>query len=156
SAGEEAKFRRMKTLHHAAFEEGKPGAALMGGIVRALDATQVGGRVLLSLEKATKRASLGCEACGFCRIEHLFYICPETCPKGLANGPCAGTDDNVGEFKDRECIHNRRYRLAKREGRLEDLERTYVPPVDGTRGTSSWVNHFSGRTPRVIWLKRSD
>lgn len=152
SAAEKAKFTRMDTLHNVAFQPGTPGAAVMGTVVRALDATHVGSRTLLKLEKLTKQASLGCETCGFCRIESLLYICPETCPKGLANGACGGTDENTCEFKDRECIHNRKYRLAKEQGRLEELERTYVPPVEGTRGTSSWVNHFRDRTPRVIWL----
>ncbi len=152
SPAETSKFKRMKALHHVVFEPGSPVAAVAGVAVRALDATGIGGRALLGLEKATKQATLGCESCGFCRIEYLFYICPETCPKGLANGPCAGTDDNTCEFKDRECIHNRKYRLAKQAGRLAELERVRVPAVEGTRGTSSWVNHFKGRTPRVIWL----
>lgn len=144
-----AKYSRMKSLHDVAFEEGTVGASVMGLTVRALDKTAIGRSALLQLEKATKQAALGCETCGFCRIEYLFYNCPETCPKGLANGPCAGTDENTCEFKDRECIHNRKYRLAKSQGRLDELERTVVPPVEGTRGTSSWVNHFKGRTPKV-------
>lgn len=152
SPAEKSKFTLMDTLHDVAFQQGTLGAAVMGAVVRAMDATQVGSRALLKLERLTKHASLGCETCGYCRIEYLFYTCPETCPKGLANGPCGGTDENTCEFKDRECVHNGKYRLAKQEGRLEELERTYVPPVVGTRGTSSWVNHFKGRTPRVIWL----
>ena len=149
---EKTKFTRMDTLHGVAFENGTPGAAVMGAMVRVMDATPLGSRALLKLEQFSKHASLGCESCGFCRIEYLFYTCPETCPKGLANGPCGGTDENTCEFKDRECVHNGKYRLAKQKGRLVELERTYVPPVEGTRGTSSWVNHFRGRTPRVIWL----
>lgn len=149
SEAELAKYSRMKSLHHAAFEEGTVGASVMGLAVRALDKTAIGRSALLQLEKTTKHAALGCETCGFCRIEYLFYNCPETCPKGLANGPCAGTDENTCEFKDRECIHNRKYRLAKSQGRLDELERTIVPPVEGTRGTSSWVNHFKGKTPKV-------
>lgn len=152
SAQEKAKFTRMDSLHDVAFKKGTAGAAVMGAVVRAFDATHAGSRALLKLEQLTKHASLGCETCGFCRIEYLMYTCPETCPKGLANGPCGGTDENTCEFKDRECIHNRKYRLAKEQGRLEELERTYVPPVTGTRGTSSWVNHFKGNTPRVVWL----
>lgn len=152
SPAETAKFKRMQTLHHVVFEPGSTIAAVVGAAVRALDKTSIGARALLGLEKATKQAALGCESCGFCRIEYLLYICPETCPKGLANGPCAGTDNNMCEFKDRECIHNRKYRLAKQEGRLDELEKACVPAVEGTRGTSSWVNHFKGRTPRVIWL----
>jgi methylenetetrahydrofolate reductase (NADPH) len=116
SAAERAKFTRMDAVHDTAFAPGTAGAAVMGTVVRALDATRVGSRALLRLEKATKHASLGCETCGFCRIEHLMYTCPETCPKGLANGPCGGTDENTCEFKDRECVHNRKYRLAKEQG----------------------------------------
>lgn len=149
SDAELAKYTRMKSLHHAVFEEGTVGAAVAGATVRALDKTEIGRSALLKLEKITKHASLGCETCGFCRIEYLFYNCPETCPKGLANGPCAGTDENTCEFKDRECIHNRKYRLAKSQGRLDELERTIVPSVEGTRGTSSWINHFEGKTPKV-------
>jgi methylenetetrahydrofolate reductase (NADPH) len=155
SAAEEAKFRRMQSLHDVAFDPASPAAKVMGAAVKALDGTHAGARALLKLEKLTKHATLGCETCGFCRIEYLLYTCPETCPKGLANGACGGTDENTCEFKDRECIHNRKYRLAKAQGRLEELERTYVPPVQGTRGTSSWVNHFRGRTPRVIWLAQA-
>lgn len=149
SEAELAKYARMKTLHDVAFEEGTLGASVMSLAVRALDKTAVGRSALLQLEKTTKHAALGCETCGFCRIEYLFYNCPETCPKGLANGPCAGTDENTCEFKDRECIHNRKYRLAKSLGRLDELERTIVPPVEGTRGTSSWANHFKGKDPKV-------
>lgn len=155
SPAERRKFGRLQALHHVAFAPGQLGSAVLGGAVRAMDTTRVGSRWLLDLERATKHSVLGCETCGFCRIEHLMYICPETCPKGLANGPCAGTDENTCEFKDRECIHNRKYRLAKREGRLQTLEQTFVPAVPGTRGTSSWVNHFEGRSPPVIWLKQT-
>ena len=146
---EVAKFSRMKFLHHAAFEEGSVGASVFGSAVRALDKTELGRSALLELEKATKKPVLGCETCGFCRIEYLFYNCPETCPKGLANGACAGTDENTCEFKDRECIHNRKYRLAKSLGRLDELEKTFIPSVEGTRGTSSWINLFEGKTPKV-------
>jgi len=149
SDAELSKYTRMKSLHDTVFEEGTVGAAVVGATVRTLDKVEIGRAALLKLEKVTKRASLGCETCGFCRIEYLFYNCPETCPKGLANGPCAGTDENTCEFKDRECIHNRKYRLAKSQGRLDELESTIVPPVEGTRGTSSWINHFEGKTPKV-------
>lgn len=149
SEAETAKYSRMSSLHHAVFEEGTAGASVMSLTVRAMDKTELGRAALLKLEKSTKQAALGCETCGFCRVEYLLYNCPETCPKGLANGPCAGTDENTCEFKDRECIHNQKYRLAKAQGRLEELERTVIPSVEGTRGTSSWVNHFKGNTPKV-------
>jgi len=98
---------------------------------------------------------LGCETCGFCRIPYVEYICPETCPKGLANGPCSGTDDNVCEFKDRECIHNRKYRIAKSTNRLSDLETIVIPAVTGTRMTSSWVNKYQHLTPAVLRISKA-
>lgn len=130
------------------FREGAAGAKLMRPLCRAFD-----GPVLRWAEHAIKKPLLGCEMCGFCRIPYLSYVCPETCPKGLANGPCSGTDDNVCEFKDRECIHNRKYRVAKAQGRLAELETLLVPPVRGTRGTSSWANKYRGADPEVIRLK---
>lgn len=147
------RYWKLERTHHLAFDPKGSMTGLLSGAVKLCSRIPGGTRALLSLERKTKHAVLGCETCGFCRIEHLFYNCPETCPKGLANGPCAGTDENTCEFKDRECIHNRKYRLAKQLGRLNELEWTYVPPVEGTRGTSSWINHFERTAPRVIWLK---
>lgn len=144
------KYRRMSSVHHAMFDDGSVGAKVLKPVLQTVNATGVGKRALLKLEHLTKSAALGCETCGFCRIEHLLYTCPETCPKGLANGPCSGTDDNVCEFKDRECIHNRKYRVAKETGRLNELEEVMVPAVDGTRGTSSWINYFDGTNPPVV------
>ena len=43
------------------------------------------------LELAVKRPLFGCQACGNCVLGHLEYVCPETCPKHLRNGPCGGT-----------------------------------------------------------------
>lgn len=142
SRSELRKARLLDGIDHALFEKGSAGAAVLGPLCRALD-----GAPLRAFEHAIKKPLLGCEMCGYCRITHLSYVCPETCPKGLANGPCSGTDDNVCEFKDRECIHNVKYRIAKAEGRLADFETVLVPPVQGTRSTSSWANRFRGLDP---------
>lgn len=144
------KYRLMSSVHHSLFDHGSIGAKILRPVLTAFNATRPGKRALVKLEHATKAPVLGCETCGFCRIEHLSYICPETCPKGLANGPCSGTDDNICEFKDRECIHNRKYRIAKEVGKLNELEEVIIPAVNGTRGTSSWVNHFEESTPQVV------
>ena len=47
-------------------------------------------QALLKTEHLSKHAVVGCESCGQCRLGETLYICPETCPKGLANGPCGG------------------------------------------------------------------
>jgi methylenetetrahydrofolate reductase (NADPH) len=110
-------------------------------------------RGLHAVERLVKAPVVGCQTCGFCRLPYTAYVCPETCPKGLANGPCGGTSENTCEFGDRECIHNRKYRIAKEAGRLDELEALLIPAVDADkRGTCSWTNHFRGEDPAVVRL----
>lgn len=148
-AEEKRKYVQLKKVHHWIFDERSFVARVLGPAVVAAEDNAVTRPFLRSIEHMSKSTTLGCEMCGFCRIEHLMYTCPETCPKGLANGACGGTDENICEFKDRECIHNRKYRLAKAYGKLDLLENEMIPIVEGTRGTSSWANEFSGRDPLV-------
>jgi methylenetetrahydrofolate reductase (NADPH) len=154
---EDARFQMMEFLDHIVFREGSPGARAMGPSMRRLDARSGMGGALLLLEGAVKKPLVGCQTCGFCRLPLTAYVCPETCPKGLANGPCGGTLDNVCEFGDRECIHNRIYRLSKHAGRLKDLEEVLIPPVpEDARNSCSWVTHFRGEGPRPARLGRDD
>jgi methylenetetrahydrofolate reductase (NADPH) len=146
-------FRRLDRLDHLVFRDGSPGATLFGPMARLISPDSAVERGLHWIERRVKEPIVGCQSCGFCRLPHTAYVCPETCPKGLANGPCGGTSTNVCEFGDRECIHNRRYRVAKAAGRLSELEEVLIPPVDpATRGTCSWTNHFRGEDPPVIHL----
>lgn len=153
-AAELRTHRRLAAVDRALFRPGSPGAFLLGPLMRAADGLPLGRRALLTLERGLKQPLLGCQMCGFCRLPHTLFVCPETCPKGLANGPCAGTDDNLCEFKDRECTHARVYRLAKAAGRLADLEELMIPAVTGTRGTSSWANYYRGTVPAALRLTR--
>jgi methylenetetrahydrofolate reductase (NADPH) len=43
-------------------------------------------KLLLQAEYLSKHFIVGCESCGQCRLAETLYICPETCPKGLAMG----------------------------------------------------------------------
>lgn len=147
------KYRFMHAVHEHAFKNDSWGANILAPIVRGLDKTTLSRAVLVKAEHAVKKSLLGCEVCGFCRIQYLSYTCPETCPKGLSNGPCAGTDENTCEFKDRECIHNHKYRIAKEVNKLGELERVFIPAVEGTRNTSSWVNEFNNTIPVVRTLE---
>lgn len=98
---------------------------------------------LLKTEFISKHGALGCESCGQCRIGETLYICPETCPKGLANGPCGGSSLDRCEFGDRECIHSVKARLAKSVDQTEILKAELIPTVAiETRRTSSWKNWF--------------
>ncbi len=100
-------------------------------------------------ELAIKKPLFGCQACGNCVLGHLEYVCPQTCPKQLRNGPCGGTDHGRCEVvPDKPCIWVTVYDRAKASGRLDDLK-TYVPPPDRRlRDTSSWINYFLDRDSR--------
>jgi methylenetetrahydrofolate reductase (NADPH) len=148
------RYRWLDRFDRWFFRKGSFGARLLGPAVARLRPGSIAERALLGLEKLTKKPSVGCETCGFCRLGDTFYVCPETCPKGLANGPCGGTDNDVCEFGGHECVHNQIYRLAKNMGRLDALENLLIPTVpDGQRGTCSWPPHFRGEGPRAERVK---
>ena len=143
SSRELRKFRALDRLDRVVFREGSPGAAILGPLARLVPAGSSLERGLHWIERKVKEPIVGCETCGFCRLPYTMYVCPETCPKGLSNGPCGGTNDNTCEFGDRECIHNQKYRLAKATGRISELETVLIPAVSpAKRGTSSWTSHF--------------
>lgn len=57
---------------------------------------------------------------------------------------------NRCEFEDRECIHSRKYRIAKDAGILQQLERWLIPAVPkAIRHASSWPPHFRGEGPAI-------
>lgn len=158
-SGEWLAFRTMEFIHRAFFTDGAIGSRVLGPALQGADARSKAGRVLVHLERATKGPLVGCRTCGFCRLPYTAYVCPETCPKGLANGPCGGTKDNVCEFGDRECIHNRIYRIARQAGELSTLAELVIPPVpEPAWGSCSWVAHFRGAGPAAgrlhAWVPR--
>jgi methylenetetrahydrofolate reductase (NADPH) len=104
--------------------------------------------VVERVELAVKRPAFGCEACGNCVLGHMEYVCPQTCPKHMRNGPCGGTQLGRCEVVDKPCIWVAVYERARAAGRVEDLE-TYIPPPDRSlQGTSSWINYFLERDSR--------
>ncbi|MBI2247778.1 MAG: methylenetetrahydrofolate reductase C-terminal domain-containing protein [Armatimonadetes bacterium] len=150
---ERVRFKVMDLIDRLFFRDGSLGARVLGPRLRRLDARLGLGGVLLRAERVIKEPLVGCQACGFCRLPHTAYVCPETCPKGLANGPCGGTKDNWCEFGDRECIHNQIYRISKQAGLLSNLEEVLIPPVpEAAWNSCSWVTHFRGEGPEVKQL----
>jgi methylenetetrahydrofolate reductase (NADPH) len=105
--------------------------------------------LLERVELAIKKPLFGCQACGNCVLGHLEYVCPQTCPKQLRNGPCGGTDRGRCEVvPEQPCIWVAVYDRAKAAGALDGLS-TYVPPPDRRlRDTSSWINYFLDRDSR--------
>lgn len=105
-------------------------------------------RGLERAELAVKRPLFGCQSCGNCVLGDLEYVCPQTCPKQLRNGPCGGTHLGRCEVEDKPCIWTAVYRRAKAAGRLADL-RVFIPAPDRRlQGTSSWINFFLERDVR--------
>jgi len=100
------------------------------------------------LELALKRPAFGCQACGNCVLGHLEYVCPQTCPKQLRNGPCGGTHLGRCEVVDQPCIWVDVYERAREAGRVEALKIYIPPPLRALRGTSSWINYFLERDSR--------
>ena len=100
------------------------------------------------MELAVKQPLFGCQACGNCVLGHVEYVCPQTCPKQMRNGPCGGTLFGRCEVVDQPCIWVGVYERAAARGGVGDL-RVYIPPPDrALRGTSSWINYFLERDAR--------
>jgi methylenetetrahydrofolate reductase (NADH) len=140
---ERRRYTLLHAVHEVFFNDRSPVSRLLRPLARRVPTGSRLADGLAALERRMKAPLVGCELCGYCRLPDTFYVCPETCPKGLANGPCGGSMDNTCEAGDRECIHSLKYRLAKAAGRLDDLERGVIPGVPEPRGGSSWLRHFS-------------
>jgi methylenetetrahydrofolate reductase (NADPH) len=99
-------------------------------------------------EYAIKRPVFGCQACGNCVLGHMEYVCPQTCPKQMRNGPCGGTLHTRCEVIDQERIWVSVYQRAEAAERVQELQ-TFIPAPDRSlQGTSSWINYFLGRDRR--------
>jgi methylenetetrahydrofolate reductase (NADPH) len=105
-------------------------------------------RALERAETAIKEPLFGCQACGNCVLGDMEYVCPQTCPKQMRNGPCGGTALGRCEVVDKPCIWVPVFERAKAADRAAELK-VYVPPPDrGLQGTSSWINFFLERDSR--------
>ena len=120
----------------------------LSALLRWVDGSEVAARSLERLEFAIKSPLFGCQACGNCVLGHMEYVCPQTCPKGMRNGPCGGTQNGTCEVVDQPCIWVAVYGRAKAANRVDDL-RTYIPPPNRALSkTSSWINYFLNRDSR--------
>ncbi len=70
-----------------------------------------------------------CSLCGECILDKTGGICPiTTCPKGLLNGPCGGTNEGKCEVSsDIECAWVRIYNRLNDINRLDDMKKTVEP-----------------------------
>jgi methylenetetrahydrofolate reductase (NADH) len=107
-------------------------------------------------EYYSKKEVFGCQNCGNCVLGHMEYVCPQTCPKQMRNGPCGGTFDGACEVIDQECIWVKVMERAVASNTIDQLK-VFVPPPDRRlTGTASWVNFYLGRDsrpgrPKDLW-----
>lgn len=144
TSGEMLRYHVLASLHSQLFSRTTLLSRAFGWAVRRpVWSSSKGARWLHQLERSLKRPLVGCDTCGQCRLEDTLYICPETCPKGLSNGPCGGTQLNRCEFGDRECVHSVKYRIAKTARQIPLLADRLIPCVEqGRRHHSSWPRWF--------------
>ena len=83
-----------------------------------------------------------CSMCGECIIDKTGGICPvTTCPKGILNGPCGGTNNGMCEVSpDIECAWAKIYARLEKTGELAKIAET-IPPKDYSKKMSPkvWV-----------------
>lgn len=149
SRRERLRYTLLSSVHGQLFNRaGWFGKAFGWSVTRPIWKTGMAASALHAVERAVKRPLVGCDTCGQCRLQDTLYICPETCPKGLANGPCGGTRLNRCEFADRECVHSVKYRIAKSARQLSVLGETLIPCIDASsRHRSSWPEWFDPKSP---------
>ena len=120
---------------------------LLRGFFGWVDRSPLMARGLERVQMAIKGPAFGCQACGNCVLGHMEYVCPQTCPKQMRNGPCGGAHLGRCEVVDKPCIWGQVYERAKAANRLVDLQ-AYIPPPDRhLQGSSSWINYFLERAP---------
>jgi methylenetetrahydrofolate reductase (NADPH) len=142
---ERLRYALLSTVHGRFFSrKGWLGKAFGWSMTRPVWEAGMAAHALHALERAVKRPVVGCDTCGNCRLHDMLYVCPETCPKSLANGPCGGTHLNRCEFGDRECVHSVKYRIAKSADQLPVLAQTLIPCIEvRDRHRSSWPAWFA-------------
>ncbi|AUT45598.1 methylenetetrahydrofolate reductase C-terminal domain-containing protein [Achromobacter sp. AONIH1] len=144
---ERLRYALFSTMHRQFFSRrGWLSKAFGWSMTRPIWQAAVAAHALHAVERMVKRPLVGCDTCGSCRLQETLYVCPETCPKGLANGPCGGTRLNRCEFDDRECVHSVKYRIAKSADQLPVLEQVLIPCIEAAdRYRSSWPAWFTQR-----------
>ena len=99
-----------------------------------------------------------CRDCGDCALLDIAYLCPMSqCPKNQRNGPCGGSYDGWCEVfpNEKKCIWVKAYANLKKYNEEEQLEKSYIPPVNwDLYQTSAWYNYYTGRDHSA--LKKAD
>ena len=111
-------------------------------------------RVLFGVEEWFKKRVFGCHSCGQCVLRSTSFVCPQSCPKQMRNGPCGGSMFGKCEvFPERDCVWTKIHERSE-IGVLQifDMENKVVkiqPAVDWSlAGTSAGGSIIEGKTDR--------
>jgi hypothetical protein len=102
-------------------------------------------RLILPLEKVSKKAVFDCRMCGQCILRLTGMTCPMTCPKLLRNGPCGGVrpDGYCEVYPEKHCIWNDAYKRSLKMAIYGRGILDVQPPLDWRlEGTSAWLNEL--------------
>ena len=112
--------------------EGGNRSVLSGALKKALkECAERGEQAILLMNRRGYNSFVSCRSCDLCRLPLTDYVCPETCPKGLANGSCGcNKADNGCELMSAECVYAKRLRIANSRVDYSSLEDGAVPPVE--------------------------
>ena len=93
------------------------------------------------VERLIKRPLFGCQMCGHCILQDTAFICPMSCPKGLRDGPCGGTDmyGMCETDPTMPCVWLRIYERAERMGRMDRLMKLQDDLDWRREGSSEWI-----------------
>lgn len=111
-------------------------------------------RVLFAFEEWAKKRVFGCHSCGQCVLRSTSFVCPQSCPKQMRNGPCGGSMFGKCEvYRDRDCIWTNVHERADAAAlQIFDMSNKVVkiqPAVDWSIvGTSAVGSILEGKTDR--------
>ena len=79
-------------------------------------------RAFTAFERWAKSIGFSCRMCGNCILQETAFICPMTCPKGLRNGPCGGSENGHCEINaEVPCAWQLIYDRLSSMGKLDRL-----------------------------------
>ena len=101
-------------------------------------------KTIAASEAFVKGMMFDCRTCGQCVLTNTALVCPMSCPKGLRNGPCGGTIDEMCEvYPDKKCVWVRIYKRSKQ--RKENIPILISSPDSNLHHSSSYINYFNGK-----------
>jgi Methylene-tetrahydrofolate reductase C terminal len=113
--------------------------------------------LFIPLEAVSKGAIFDCHMCGQCVLHSTGMTCPQTCPKNLRNGPCGGVRANghCEIIPDMPCIWVQAWERSQHMPTYGQEILHVTPPLSkNLRGTSAWINDFTGtaQKPPSGWI----